>query len=360
MRLEAAYPPPYQSSPLNYTVGELTSNTTEIPYPNAAINIPPGGRINYTTTPPTGANTPDYLVAVQAVYIDSLDRLWMLDTGRPTLPDGTMVMSAPGGPKMVAVNITTNEVVQTIVFESDIAYPDSYPNDVRFDLRPNITASGKGIAYLTDSSQSGRNGIIVVDLGTGAQWRHLENTPFVRAELGFLPVMWGDSIYSNNGMDPISFQTSGSDGIQISADGETLYFGPLASRTLYSVPTVNLRSNGTYSELKCQGSVSQHGNKGWSDGMEGDSNGIIYHGNLEASAIFTFDPTTGLETLLTRDSRISWIDTLSVASDGYLYFTSNQMQLLKSMQGGVAKTQKPYVLFKTKLVGNNATRISLL
>lgn len=320
-------------------------------------NIPPGGRINYTTTPPTGANTPNYLVAVQAVFLSG-DTLYMVDTGRPTLPDGTMVMSAPGGPKLISVNITTNEIIQTIVFNANISYPDSYPNDVRVDLRPSITASGKGVAYLTDSSQSGRNGLIVVDLGTGEQWRHLDNTPFVRAELGFLPTMWGDQIYSDTGMAPISFQTSGSDGIQISADGSTIYFGPLASRTLYSIPTVNLRSNGNFSELRCQGSVSQHAQKGWSDGMEGDSNGLLYMGNLEASSIQTFDPTTGLYSTLTRDPRISWVDTLSVASDGYLYFTSNQMQLLSSMQGGTAKTVKPYVLFRTKLVGNG-TVISL-
>lgn len=264
-----------------------------------------------------------------------------------------------GGPKLVAVNITTNEVIQTIVFESDIAYPDSYPNDVRFDLRPNVTASGKGVAYLTDSSQEGRNGIIVVDLGTGAQWRHLDNTPFVRAELGFLPVIWGQEIYSSTGMAPISFQTSGTDGIQISADGETLYFRPLASRQLYSVPTANLRKNGTYSELLCQGSVAQHGNTGFSDGMEADSNGLLYFGSFEASAISTFEPTTGITKVLTRDPRLSWLDTLSVATDGFLYFTQNQMQLLKSMQGGVAKTQKPFALFRTKLVGNS-TKISLL
>jgi len=329
-----------------------------MPYPNAEINIPPGGRVNLTTNPPTGANTPDYLVAVQAVYLDYLDRLWILDTGRPDY-NGQMVMSAPGGPKLVCVNITTNTVVQTIVFDADIAYPDSYPNDVRFDLRPSITASGQGIAYLTDSSTSGRNGIIVVDLGTGAQWRHLDNTPFVRAEIGFLPVIWGDPIYSNTGTMPISFQTSGSDGIQISADGSTLYFGPLASRTLYSVPTAYLRMNGTYSELLCQGSVSQHGQKGFSDGLEGDSNGLIYHGNNEASAMMTFDPSTGISSVLSRDPRLSWMDTLSVATDGYLYFTQNQMQLLSSMQGGVTKTQKPFALFRTPLVGN-ATRISLV
>lgn len=134
----------------------------------------------------------------------------------------------------------------------------------------------------------------------------------------------------------------------------------IARTDVITVSAMNLRKNGTYSELLCQGSVSQHGNKGWSDGLEGDSIGIIYHGNLEASAIFTFDPETGLETLLTRDPRISWVDTLSIATDGYLYFTSNQMQLLKSMQGGVAKTVKPYVLFRTKLIGNNASRISLV
>lgn len=264
-----------------------------------------------------------------------------------------------GGPKLVAVNITTNKVIQTIVFGANISYSDSYPNDVRFDLRPNVTASGKGIAYITDSSTSGRNGIIVVDLGTGAQWRHLENTPFVRAELGFLPIVWGEPIYSSTGMAPISFQTSGTDSIQISADGETLFFRPLATRRMYSIPTANLRQNGTYSELLCQGSVTQHGETGFSDGLEGDSNGIIYLGNNEASAMMTFEPSTGILKTLSRDPRLSWMDTLSVATDGYLYFVQNQMQLLKSMQGGTAKTQKPYALFRTKLVGNG-TKISLL
>lgn len=268
-------------------------------------------------------------------------------------------MSAPGGPKLVAVNITTNTVIQTIVFDATIAYPDSYPNDVRLDLRPSSTPSGQGIAYITDSSTSGRNGIIVVDLGTGEQWRHLDNTPFVRPEVGFLPVVWGEPIYSNTGTMPISFQSSGSDSIQISADGATLYFRPLASYSLYSIPTANLRQNGNYSELLCQGSVSQHGQTGFTDGMEADSNGLLYFGNNAASAIQTFDPTTGLLSVLTRDPRLSWMDTLSVANDGYLYFTQNQMQLLASMQGGTTRTQKPYALFRTALV-NNATRISLV
>lgn len=63
----------------------------------------------------------------------------------------------------------------------------SYINDVRFDLRPDIVASGQGVAYITDSSQEGRNGITIVDLGTGESWRHLDGTTYVHPETGFSP-----------------------------------------------------------------------------------------------------------------------------------------------------------------------------
>lgn len=62
-----------------YTVAELVTNTTERAYPSAEINSPPGGAINYTTDPPTGANYPNYLIGVQSVVIDPKDRLWVLD-----------------------------------------------------------------------------------------------------------------------------------------------------------------------------------------------------------------------------------------------------------------------------------------
>ncbi|KAL8927349.1 MAG: hypothetical protein Q9172_001428 [Xanthocarpia lactea] len=135
-----------------YTVAELVSNTTERPYPSAEINSPPGGAINYTTTPPSGANYPNYFIGVQSVVIDPKDRLWILDTGRAATPEGVNVPSTPGGPKLIGINLTNNTVFQTILFPPTVAYSDSYLNDIRFDLRPSVTASGKGIAYITDSS----------------------------------------------------------------------------------------------------------------------------------------------------------------------------------------------------------------
>ncbi|KAK5078933.1 hypothetical protein LTR64_002647 [Lithohypha guttulata] len=172
----------YDQMPTNVAAAELTTNTTETPYPNAEINSPPGGAINYTVCPPMGANYQNYFLGVQSVAIDPLERLWILDTGRALTPNGTLVPASYGGAKLVAVDLATNTINQTIVLPSTAAYPNSYINDVRIDLRPNVTVSGQGVAYVTDSSQQGQNGLIIVDLGTKEAWRHLDFTPFVRAQ----------------------------------------------------------------------------------------------------------------------------------------------------------------------------------
>lgn len=54
---------------------------------------------------------------------------------------------------------------------------------------------------------------------------------------------------------PITRLSSGVDGITLSADGQTLYFCPVASRYLYAVPTARLRDRSVSSELFAQASV---------------------------------------------------------------------------------------------------------
>ncbi|SDY89868.1 Major royal jelly protein [Modestobacter sp. DSM 44400] len=54
-------------------------------------------------------------MSVQSIVVDPADRLWLLDTGSP--------MFAPtehGGPKLVCVDLTTDEVGQTILFRTPI------------------------------------------------------------------------------------------------------------------------------------------------------------------------------------------------------------------------------------------------
>ena len=218
-RMFSNYPPGLDPTNQEYTVAELTGNTTESPYPSAEYNTPPGGRYDYSTYPPTSASSPGHLVGVQSVVIDAKDRLWILDTGRAALQNGTLLRSAFGGPKLVGVDLSNDSIIKTILFPPTVAYADSYLNDVRFDLRPSLTTSGQGVAYITDSSSEGRNGIVVVDLGTAESWRHLNDLPEVRPEPGFFASVWGEPVYLNPGNgQPIMPLNFGSDGITLSAD----------------------------------------------------------------------------------------------------------------------------------------------
>ncbi|KAF1837304.1 major royal jelly protein [Decorospora gaudefroyi] len=338
-----------------HAVAEILPNGTEAAYPNSEINNPPGGAINYTTSPPTGANYQNYLIGVQSVVLDAQDRLWILDTGRALLPDGTLVNASPGGPKLVGVNIQTNTVFQTIVFPPTVAYPDSYLNDVRFDLRPSVTPSGAGVAYITDSSNAGRNGIIVVDLGTSESWRRLDGVVETRPERGFVPYVWGQPLYYLPGPDqPLTTVPLGSDGIALSADGATLFFGPVGGRGLYSVPTARLRDHSPTAELRAQAALNNRAQRGVSDGFETDTNGFVYMGNMEQNEIGFHNPANASMTLFVRDPRISWVDTMSVASDGHLYFTDNQLAFSSAFYPGEDRRERPFVLFRAPLPGNGS------
>lgn len=310
----------YNGSNGKYAVAELHSNNTETPYPSVDINHPPGGAIDYTTTPPTSKSDPDHLIGVQSVVIDSNNTLWILDTGRAIDPQSSQLTQAtnPGGAKLIAVDLATNSVYRTILFPPTVAYPDSYLNDVRFDLRPSLSnVNSSGVAYITDSSAEGRNGLIVVDLESGNSWRHLDQDPRAKVEQQFVTFVWGIPVYGYNtmtgGAESLPF---GADGIALSPDGETLYWDVLSSRHLRSIPTSVLRMQGGASEIKCRAAVRNLGQKGVSDGFEMDSAGNLYMGNGEQEAVVTFNEERGLVQTFVRDPRINWVDTSKCSNPG--------------------------------------------
>src|ERR1051325_10210163 len=146
-----------------FTVSEIRDRGDAVPYPDEATNQ-------------TNPNDPAAaLVSVQSVVVDPADRLWILDTGSPMFQP-----TKYGGPKLVCVDLATDKVVKKILFSQDVALPTTYLNDVRFDLRRG--SSREGMAFITDSSQNGPNGIIVVDLASGKSWRRLHDHPSTKAE----------------------------------------------------------------------------------------------------------------------------------------------------------------------------------
>ncbi|MBZ5572925.1 MAG: SMP-30/gluconolactonase/LRE family protein [Acidobacteriia bacterium] len=315
---------------VEYTVVEVKNGQTQ-PYPTAEIN-----RYN------EGDSPADKLVSVQSVVVDPTgNRLWILDTG--SIAFGPV---KPGGAKLVVVDLNTNQVVQKIAFPPNVALPTSYVNDVRFDLH----RGAKGMAFLTDSSPPGPNGIIVVDLASGKSWRRLHDHPSTRPDPQFVPVVEGEILQLRLPGQPPQRFAVGSDGIAISPDSKTLYYCPLTSRHFYSV-SVDALADQNKTDAEVATTVKDLGEKGGaSDGLESDAEGRVYLSDYEHNAVRRWSPEKGFETLV-DDPRALWPDTLSLAADGYLYFTANQVERQGSFHNGQDLRQKPYVLFRVKVDG---------
>jgi sugar lactone lactonase YvrE len=140
----------------------------------------------------------------------------------------------------------------------------------------------------------------------------------------------------------------GADGIAISADGSRLFYCPLSSRRLYSVSAEALADRGQ-DDAAVAATVRDEGDKGGgADGLETDDQGRIYATNYEHNAVLRRSPQGGWETVA-HDPRLLWPDTMSIAADGHLYVTANQLHRQAKYQGGKELRRKPYSLFRLRL-----------
>jgi hypothetical protein len=80
---------------------------------------------------------------------------------------------------------------------------------------------------------------------------------------------------------------------------------------------------------------------GASDGLESDAAGYIYSTNYEHNAILRRGPDMKWETVV-YDPRLLWPDTLSLAADGYLYVTADQLHRQARYNKGNGLRQKHY------------------
>ena len=363
-----------------FTVAEIVGGKA-VAYPNAEVNDWPGrSKPNPNAFADRQADQAHF-VSVQSVVVDPDDRLWALDTGAPLLKN-----IVPDGPKLICVDLASNRIVKTILLPPASAGMNSYMNDVRFDLSvgergsqdpetavgskpaPNPDAPAKdamhpaaarspsqasadqvyGTAYITDSSSEGPNAIVVVDLATGKSFRRLNQHSSVISEDGFLMFAEGQPVYQTSPGYPPRPVKFAVDGIAISADGKTLYYCPINSTKLYAVSTEAMRDR-SKSDAQVEATIRVVAGKMPSDGLESDSAGRVYLTDPVTDSIHRWDPQSGLTETLAHDPRLLWPDTLSMAEDGYLYVTSNQLHRQATMHNGQDQRVKPYQLFRLKV-----------
>jgi sugar lactone lactonase YvrE len=316
---------PRWDDPTDFTVAELREENLH-PYPTAEMQ--------HTDT----SDHSSVLLSVQSVVIDPLDRLWILDTGAPQHRP-----TSYGGPKLVGVDLAQNRVIKTILFPREVALSTTYLNDIRFDLR----RGEQGMAFITDSSAQ-TNGIIVVDLASGQSWRRLHEHPSTKAEKGFLPVVEGQPLMLRPPDGPPQPYRSGVDGIAISNDGVRLFYSALMGRRLFSV-SIDALVNRVLDDATVATTIVDEGDKGGGgDGMESDAENCVYTTNYEHNAILRRQPD-GLYETLVHDPRLLWPDTLSLATDGYLYFTVNQLHRGPRFHRGKDLRERPFGLFRVRV-----------
>jgi len=293
------------------TVAEIVDGAP-VPYPSAELNDWAPDRTRETLT------------SVQSVVVGPDGHLWCLDTG-------SLAFAAflDGGPKLVEIDLASDEVVRTIRLSAEAVTPTTYLNDVRFDL----SRGEGGYAYITDSQPEGA--LIVINLASGESWARLRGHRTTHAEDGFRAIVQG---VVREGY------VVGADGIAIDATGERIYYCPLSARRLYSVSALALHDR-SLSDQEVAETIVDHGDKGASDGMESDTDGAIYVTAYEHSAVMK-RAADGTWSTVMHYPRALWPDTLSLAVDGHLYVSNNQLPRAPLFNGGVDSRIQPYEIVR--------------
>lgn len=237
--------------------------------------------------------------AVQSVFIDDSNHLWVLDTNNPKFKG-----VQPPGPHLYRFNLSGNRLARHYSFAEDVYTEKSYFNDVRID-----TQNEK--AYISDS---GNGALVVLDLKTGEARRLLSEHPSVRAETDYL--MCNGYIWRNS-VD--------ADGIALTPDGSYLYYIALSGHSLYRVSTSALNDNSLSAE-QLEAKVEKVMAVPATDGMLFDDENNLWMGGLENNAVNML-AADGTLYKMVKDSAIRWADSFAKDSAGNVYFTTSQIHL---------------------------------
>lgn len=313
--------PGYENTP---SVGQVLADGSFKAFPGGAWN-------DWAPGKPT-ANA---LVKVNTVHIFDDDTLWVVDQGIDAGPKGRNE-----GQKILQFDTSTGKLVRNIVLPADVLPAGANLNDLRLDSE---------YAYLTDS---GLGAIIVVNLRTGEAMRRLAGHPSTqmnpeRRAIG----EGGQPLVKRDGSD---LQVH-ADPIEISPDGQWLYYQPLTG-PLWRVPTQGLRDR-HLSESALGKQVQLVEKTGALTGTAIDSAGNIYLGEYDKPRVSVLTPD-GTERVLVEDERLWNPDAMFITANRELYIPVPQSARMASNRGpgGVSKLVVPFKIYKLQLPAQLGSR----
>ena len=249
----------------------------------------------------------------------------MLDPAAPGL-----AFEVTGGPKLLRIDLATNQVSRVTAFGPEVAPQGSYLNDIRF------TPDGQR-AVLTNSGQPGC--LVTFDVRSGAARRVLVGHPSTQFERGMVVSVHGRALKRLDG-ETAQFSA---DGIAIDASGDYVHWQATTGTTMYRAPLKALFDPAMTPE-QLAGTVETVAKTFLADGYWMARSGELYLTSCADNAVKRMRADKTFETAA-RDSRLLWPDSMAEGADGSIFVTASHIPHMKAWQGsGVAQTQ----LFKFK------------
>ncbi|XP_013402905.1 uncharacterized protein LOC106168417 [Lingula anatina] len=253
---------------------------------------------------------------VQQMEIDPVTGwMWIIDTGRINTipPPGTQVQNMCPA-KLWIYDMNRDILVRQYEFpENIVSRTNNFLNDIVVDK--------SGFAYITDSGNDRKGGIIIYNYNT--------NTTHRINHASMWAVDNASAITINGQVTTLKIPTNG---IALSPDFTTLYYCPLSGYNLYSISTEEARDPLKASTVNVQTvgrKVSQ------TDGMAMGKNSL-YYGALSLNAVYKWERSKDVlvqgnpenVTLATQvkvasdNQRMQWVNAMVLTDDGYLWFVA--------------------------------------
>jgi hypothetical protein len=254
------------------------------------------------------------LQSVMSMEVDSIGRLWVVDTGRVfhrASQQRAEYASCP--PKLVVFDLNdNNNIVFSYNFPDSVASKNkSLLSDIVIDVSAGRQSEEDWYAYISDA---GTGAIVVFSLREKRAWRVTDPTMQVAKPVHEPLPLGHDLGISGIALAPIRDKS------------KTLYFSTLSNTELYSVPTLELREPPLKLSVEIVGKRSVP-----SRGLAMDSTGVLYFGLLGKHAIASWDTKNKAfsEKIAYIDAeRIQWPDTFAFDMSDNLWFITSRLQAM--------------------------------
>jgi sugar lactone lactonase YvrE len=268
-----------------------------------------------------------YFVSPLSLRADRKGRLWVLDHGD----------FGKETPSLTAFDIASRVMVHRVEFPKDIANWGSMLNDFWVDDEREIVYIADTSAYDFDPA------LIVYDIASQGATRFLEDHHSVKPEDHHMVVQ---GLYIKVFGLPLQVAV---DSIALSADGSTLYFGPMTGSRMYRIDTESLREP-RLDRAELASRVQEHGLKPSTDGITADSAGNLYLTAIEHNAIWVMRPDGSLRVLAQDPELLSWPDGVHLSPDErWLYVTASELQHVLGADLDDLPAQLPFRILRIPL-----------